>query len=296
MVAVGWVPYRFGQWVWQRPWGWTWVDDAPWGFAPFHYGRWLWWGGRWCWTPGPRVPRPVFAPALVGWVGGGGAQVVIGSRPAPVVGWVPLGPREAYRPGYHASARYLDRINGGAHAHHGHGHGNRAVPGAVTVVPAQALRPRHPVAHLHHDRVVQYWLQRESFRHQPPGRPPFGTPREQLPRDAGPVVGSPPQRPGRPPAAALPVMPGTMVATPQAVQPAPAPTAAPAPQRPPTAAPVMPGTLVVTPQAVMPPAPAAAPARAAAQRQPPAAAPNPRGRTEPAARRRARLRRRRPPP
>ena len=23
------------------PWGWTWVDDAPWGFAPFHYGRWV---------------------------------------------------------------------------------------------------------------------------------------------------------------------------------------------------------------------------------------------------------------
>jgi hypothetical protein len=23
------------------PWGWTWVDNAPWGFAPFHYGRWV---------------------------------------------------------------------------------------------------------------------------------------------------------------------------------------------------------------------------------------------------------------
>ena len=22
-----------------RP-GWTWVDDAPWGWAPYHYGRW----------------------------------------------------------------------------------------------------------------------------------------------------------------------------------------------------------------------------------------------------------------
>ena len=69
-VVVGWAPYRHGQWVWQRPWGWTWVDDAPWGFAPFHYGRWLSWGGRWCWAPGPRVARPVYAPALVAWVGG----------------------------------------------------------------------------------------------------------------------------------------------------------------------------------------------------------------------------------
>ena len=47
VVGAGWAPYRQGQWVWLRPWGWTWVDAAPWGFAPFHYGRWLWWGNRW---------------------------------------------------------------------------------------------------------------------------------------------------------------------------------------------------------------------------------------------------------
>ena len=34
-------PYSTGHWAWVRPWGWTWVDDAPWGFAPFHYGRWV---------------------------------------------------------------------------------------------------------------------------------------------------------------------------------------------------------------------------------------------------------------
>ena len=39
-VAADWVPYRTGHWAWVDPWGWTWVDDAPWGFAPFHYGRW----------------------------------------------------------------------------------------------------------------------------------------------------------------------------------------------------------------------------------------------------------------
>jgi hypothetical protein len=38
-VAVGWAPYRYGRWTWVAPWGWTWVDDARWGFAPSHYGR-----------------------------------------------------------------------------------------------------------------------------------------------------------------------------------------------------------------------------------------------------------------
>ena len=57
-VAVGWAPYRFGHWVWVAPWGWTWVEDEPWGFAPFHYGRWAEVGGGWCWVPGPVVVRP----------------------------------------------------------------------------------------------------------------------------------------------------------------------------------------------------------------------------------------------
>ena len=51
-VPVGWAPYRNGQWRWVRPWGWTWVDQAPWGYAPFHYGRWVTIGNRWCWWPG----------------------------------------------------------------------------------------------------------------------------------------------------------------------------------------------------------------------------------------------------
>lgn len=58
-MAPNWAPYRQGQWVWQQPWGWTWVDAAPWGFAPYHYGRWFPWGNRWFWAPGPVQPRPV---------------------------------------------------------------------------------------------------------------------------------------------------------------------------------------------------------------------------------------------
>lgn len=58
-MAPNWAPYRQGQWVWVQPWGWTWVDAAPWGFAPFHYGRWHSWGNRWFWAPGPAQPRPL---------------------------------------------------------------------------------------------------------------------------------------------------------------------------------------------------------------------------------------------
>jgi len=69
-VGPGWAPYRYGHWAWIEPWGWTWVDDAPWGFAPFHYGRWAFVGNGWVWVPGPLVARPVYAPALVVFVGG----------------------------------------------------------------------------------------------------------------------------------------------------------------------------------------------------------------------------------
>jgi hypothetical protein len=116
LIVADWAPYRYGRWVWSRHWGWTWVDDAPWGFAPFHYGRWVSWGGRWCWSPGAYVHRPVYAPALVGWVGGGSVSVGIsiggGHRPPPPrYGWYPLAPREVYVPSYRHGPRYVHRIN-----------------------------------------------------------------------------------------------------------------------------------------------------------------------------------------
>ncbi len=69
-VPAGWAPYRNGHWAWIDPWGWTWVDDAPWGFAPFHYGRWTVVDDRWGWVPGPVRQRAVYAPALVAFIGG----------------------------------------------------------------------------------------------------------------------------------------------------------------------------------------------------------------------------------
>ncbi len=107
-VVVGWAPYRFGHWVYVGPWGWTWVEDEPWGFAPFHYGRWAFVGGGWFWVPGPVVVRPVWAPALVAFVGGGpNFRFSVGVG----VGWFPLAPGEVYVPGYRVSRTYVNNVN-----------------------------------------------------------------------------------------------------------------------------------------------------------------------------------------
>jgi len=108
VLVADWAPYRYGHWAWIAPWGWTWIDDAPWGFAPFHYGRWIVIGSRWAWVPGRLVARPVYAPALVVFIGGGGSFLV-GSGPG--VGWCPLAPGEAWQPWYRTSPRYLSYAN-----------------------------------------------------------------------------------------------------------------------------------------------------------------------------------------
>jgi hypothetical protein len=103
-VSYDWQPYRNGHWTWVAPWGWTWIEAEPWGFAPFHYGRWSRFGNRWGWIPGPTVVRPIYSPALVVFVGGnnfGGG----------VTAWFPLGPREVYQPWYHTSPQYINRVN-----------------------------------------------------------------------------------------------------------------------------------------------------------------------------------------
>lgn len=110
-VASGWAPYRDGHWAWIEPWGWTWVDNEPWGYAPFHYGRWVNVSNRWGWVPGPRTVRPVYAPALVAFVGGSGFSVSVNIGGGNPVGWFPLGPRDVYVPPYRASRHYFTNIN-----------------------------------------------------------------------------------------------------------------------------------------------------------------------------------------
>jgi hypothetical protein len=139
-VQRGWTPYRDGHWAWIEPWGWTWIDDAPWGFAVTHYGRWANLGGDWAWVPEPANAMPVYAPALVafaaiesGW---------IRSAREPAVAWFPLGPREPYRPPYAASPRYVSAINYNIVNVTNNVYVNR---GAVTVVPASAFTRSQPV-------------------------------------------------------------------------------------------------------------------------------------------------------
>ncbi len=158
-VAVGWAPYHEGHWDWISPWGWTWVDDSSWGYAPFHYGRWVSVGGRWGWVAGPAAVRPVYAPALVVFIGGGPGG--FGGN----VGWFPLGPREVYVPSYRVSEAYVNRVNisnttvnvtqvtnvyNTTIVHNTVNitnvtYVNRNVQGAVTAVPQRAFASAQPV-------------------------------------------------------------------------------------------------------------------------------------------------------
>jgi hypothetical protein len=146
-IAAGWAPYHNGHWAWVDPYGWTWIDDAPWGFAPFHYGRWAYAGGAWVWIPGAVAVRPVYSPALVAFVGGGGIGIGVAA-------WFPLGPGEVYRPAYAVSDVYIRNMNvayvsnvavitrvdvTGVYV-------NQRVVGAVTVVPHDVFVGARPVA------------------------------------------------------------------------------------------------------------------------------------------------------
>jgi len=160
-VEMGWAPYHTGHWDWIPPWGYTWVDDSPWGYAPFHYGRWVSVGGRWGWIAGPPTVRAVYAPALVVFIGGGPGGW--GGN----VGWFPLGPREVYVPPYQVSRGYMNQVNisnttvnvtqvtnvynttiiNKTTTITNVTYANRNVQGAVVVVPQRAFAGAQPVVH-----------------------------------------------------------------------------------------------------------------------------------------------------
>ncbi len=167
-VADDWAPYTTGHWAWVAPWGWSWVDDAPWGFAPFHYGRWSRLGRRWGWIPLPRHRHAVYAPALVAWVGGPGAGAAMALGGGTAVGWVPLGPGEAYVPASRVTPRYLQDINGSNLLQNRYI--NRDVPGALTVVPQSNFTAGQPV--LRHRIAPPAQFQSANFTARAPGIAP----------------------------------------------------------------------------------------------------------------------------
>ena len=162
-VPADWQPYRTGHWSYVRPWGWTWIDDQPWGYAPYHYGRWANSNGRWVWVPPQREVKPVYAPALVAFIGGIELALSLGNANDGPVGWFPLGPRETYVPPYTANRDYYNRINRSARIQQSElddrwQRTQRREPPAAgpanarmnqrfaTVVPAQAFVRSQPVA------------------------------------------------------------------------------------------------------------------------------------------------------
>jgi hypothetical protein len=195
-VSSSWAPYRYGRWVYVSPWGYSWVDDARWGYAPFHYGRWASIRNRWCWVPGPRHIRPVYAPALVGWVGGPsvGVSVSFGS-----VGWYPLGPRDIFYPGYRYTPRYIRYVNvsNTYYINHNHFYGRRLppprfdyrhYPGAVTSVSRDHFVGGRRIGD-HWVRLDDNQLRNYHAERRPPAIAPYresvlGGPVRRPPRDA----------------------------------------------------------------------------------------------------------------
>jgi hypothetical protein len=162
-VAADWAPYHDGSWNWVEPYGWNYVDDSSWGFAPYHYGRWAYVGSRWGWVPGPVDVAPVYAPALVAFVGGGGFGIDI-SLGGPI-GWFPLGPGEVYFPGYPCGRGYFNNVNisntvvnnsvvnnyygafsSGRVNYAQMNYANRTAPRAMTAMSATAFASGRPVA------------------------------------------------------------------------------------------------------------------------------------------------------
>jgi hypothetical protein len=163
-LPAGWAPFKFGHWTWVELWGWTWIDDAAWGFAPFHYGRWIFLDGGWSWIPGPRHVRPIYAPALVVFVSGGGRADVA---------WFPIGPGEAYAPPYRCSSAYLANINIGNTRQ---SYANRSVPSAVTTVPREVFVRGQPIT----NAVVEIPPRRASLAQVNGTAPPVAPVEESL--------------------------------------------------------------------------------------------------------------------
>jgi hypothetical protein len=236
-VSSTWVPYRDGSWTWLEPWGWTWVDNAPWGYAPFHYGRWVHVHNRWAWAPGRRHEHLVWAPALVGWVGGDGFRDR--NRHMPATGWYPLTPHDRYIPTWRAPDNHLRWLN--EHVRDDPRRPRDYRPQGLTVVPEDRFRqpgrvnvPRTPIT------TVPPVL----VRNVTPGAPPAAPERPNWPNrgpvgiarmdgrhvDPGRVRRIETERAGRDAVVSQPRTPGLV---PQAVPAQPLPITSPTPHLPP---------------------------------------------------------------
>ena len=107
------------------PWGWTWIDDMPWGFATSHFGRWA--NHRWLRYRSralgmgagasalvAHVEEPAFMPAAVAFLGTAGVGLSYPDAFSPAVAWFPLAPGEVYWPSFTDDPKVIRRLNDGA--------------------------------------------------------------------------------------------------------------------------------------------------------------------------------------
>jgi hypothetical protein len=181
-LAADWTPFRQGNWHYLQPWGWTWVDAAPWGFAPSHYGRWERVGDRWGWVPGDSDSTSQFVPASVAFLGTPAIGLSYAGGSGPAVAWFPLAPGEAYWPADHGdppaalvNAAYKNRR-------------------FATAVPRGVFMNGKPVA----DAVVDIPKRRLDVAPVMPGSPDLAAPAPKLIAALPPVRPSPkPMPPAR---------------------------------------------------------------------------------------------------
>jgi hypothetical protein len=93
-TPADWRPYRDGHWEY-TDYGWSWVSDESWGWAPYHYGRWFFDDSYgWAWVPGTE-----WAPAWVAW-----------RYADDYVGWAPLPPDAGWDASAGLRYSYAERI------------------------------------------------------------------------------------------------------------------------------------------------------------------------------------------
>src|SRR5947207_6615552 len=149
---------------------------------------------QWAWVPGEFVPMPVYAPALVAFVGEPGVGYWDAPGVGPAVGWFPLAPGEVYWPSYTRNAGYIRNVNianvnvttinqianvggsrGGADPPPQVASQNFANRSAATIVPARVFANAAPVAPA--ARQIPQQIVQQAAREAPVSmRPPQLTP------------------------------------------------------------------------------------------------------------------------
>jgi hypothetical protein len=136
VVGADFAPYvTAGHWAYEDDY--VWVSDYDWGWAPFHYGRWVYIGGRgWGWIPGRT-----YAGAWVSWR--------YGYDDWGYVGWAPLPPTWYWRGGYAVGVAFVPPapyVFCGSHDVFSPVVGSRVVTGSQVPVVAQHTRPYVPAS------------------------------------------------------------------------------------------------------------------------------------------------------